>query len=720
MKTHPVVVEDTGAKRRSVVDTKKLISEIVDNVSRDDKDRSRWLQKGELYEDRRYVREGLDTGQPWPGASDIVIPVMDMQIDRMKATYSRLTFTRPMVDFQARSPGSVLRSVNARGFFDYLLNDRMWDFKKQVIIGIDNMLQWGSLIFKVYWDYQTRKVTRILRKEKLPAEFQKLIEISPALLRQFQEFSGQNVTENSINRFISNERRGVFEQREAQVKSVIEQKYNLDPDETVDKNAINDIFAFFRDGADEVRYKTREVIRNEPRVVALDHKDFLVPRDTGDLQSAKRCTHRVYLTETTLKRRAADHDWSKAAVKTVIERAQSKEGGGGSTRSGPHSDSIARTRDMREGIHSGSRTELIEIWEHYWYMDIDGDGDDELVYAPIHPGTNTLMRDIREVPYEHNKLPFVKIDFEINSPRYYSSRGIPEKIDYLDESITTMHRAKLNQIDLMAPMFTYRYGSEINPEALSFIPGQVIPVMNPDDYKVLDIPDRTLPNEREENNLFTLIQRYIGGLDTGLVSQDNISEARTATEIAAIQRTASEIVSARGEIFQLGMKDVYNQVWDLWNQYGWKDDAVWVRLTGSDPIRMTKEEIKGDFDIVPIGTVATTDPEQERQKALQRLQLLIAAKQLGPQILGFEVDIDIGAALRLYLMRDNANDMREVLKVRDEEMVKKLQEEARRQIEAVQAAERNEPQTAGQALEASRLISQKSPFGNLQQISSAG
>ena len=711
MKQHPVVLEDLGSHRKNQRSTREKIREIVDLVHQAESDRSPWLKRQDFYLDRRYAREGRDTEWPWPGASDIVMPTIDMTIDRIKSTFQRLIFTRPVVDFKARHPDSMDNALNARVFFDWLLGERIPDFREQILVGLDSILQFGHGIFKTYWDYKTRRVTRIIRRADLPQEFRDMLQEDEKVLQSYSQFAGQRVSEADIQRFVKNETKQRIQGLQSSLSSLISRRYGLDPDH--EREEIAKIFRFFRDTKEEVRYKTREVICNSPRVVAIDPKDLIVPKNTMRLEDAEWLVHRVWMDEHTFASRIHDHGWSKKAVRNVLDNKRD-DGTFQNEAGGLHSDQTNRIHEQREGINNTGRKGQIEILEAYWYEDVDNDGHEELVFAPIHRGTQALMRDVQEVPYQHGAHGFTQIKFELNNHRFYSSRGIPEKLDDIDLEITARHRNKLNNMDMMVPMFTYRYGSELNPDAVRFIPGDVIPVMEPGDYAPIDVPDRTQPDEREENILSTWVQRYLGGLDTGLVDNQNLSEARTATEISAIQRSASEMLSYRGEILQMGFKKIYRQIWDLWQQWG--DKTVFIQVTGNEQKMVTKEDLRGDFDMTPIGTVQTTDPAQEEQRALQRLQVLVDLKSQGPEMLGTKYEIDIGEATALWLRRANHSDFQAVLRELTKEQQQALSEQLQRQAELVKNAEANVPQTQEEAVEAANILAKKSPHGKLQKI----
>ena len=152
-----------------------MVNRIVTEVHGDEDGRSTWMDRQATYYRRRYAREFRNVDWPWPGANDIVMPTIDLTIDKLKAVLARVIFTRPMVTFKATNPDSHSRTQTAEIFYDWLINEGMPDFKNQLLVMLDSVLQHGYGMVKVFWDYRTRNVTRVLNRSDLPREFRDLV-----------------------------------------------------------------------------------------------------------------------------------------------------------------------------------------------------------------------------------------------------------------------------------------------------------------------------------------------------------------------------------------------------------------------------------------------------------------------------------------------------------------------------------------------------------------
>jgi len=294
---------------------------------------------------------------------------------------------------------------------------------------------------------------------------------------------------------------------------------------------------------------------------------------------------------------------------------------------------------------------------------------------------------------------------------------VPEKLDDLEKEITVQHRAKLNAMAIStAKTFKYRAGSNINPSNYRWIPGQFYPVRSMDDVQELVVTPPDINLEREEQILRTWAEQYMGSADFGLANPlSSLTEARTAQEIRAIQASARQALSLRGTLFQKAMGDVYNELFDLWHEYG--PEEVWVKVTGSEPMRFTKEDLQGDYEFIPTGVIGETDRALEASKALSRIEVLLRAQQAG---IGDEFEFMFGEAILDWLEKDDVRVARRILRRRRPEEVQAIRQQRAQQQQAEEAARRNEamdPVTAEAALDRIKQKSkQTTGFGPNQKV----
>jgi hypothetical protein len=691
-----------------------FVNDLVSKVRADDNSRTEWLTRQEEYYERRYCRLFRNTSWPWPGASDIVMPTIDMTIDRLKGVLVQLILTRPLVTFETTSPALGAQARTDEIYFNWHLLKRNPDFKKQVVYGVDALLQYGHCVFKIFWDYRTRNARRILSMNKLPPRYGQL---------------GRAAFDSAIERTRATNPRALRAPRKSDVEGVADQvfeevaqqlaqDYGIDPDEKAEAGAIQDLVAGLKGQRQQVEYFIREVEANNVRVVCIDNPDFIVPGGALEVQELDRCVHRLWLSPETFRQRARDHGWDTDAIDKVFQKMERKKEG---RVSWAGRQGIDWLRDTREGVFHFDQDALIEAWEIHLHHPLKKDKTKREVphkaWMVVQPDTAGILKPLRPEPYWHGRWPFVQVKFEMNDNRFHSSRGVPEKIDDLDIEITKNHRAKLNYLDLMAPSFQYRMGSEVNPDNFTFIPGRMFPVLTLGDVAPLEVPDRTLPTEREENSLLTWNERYIGSLEN-IANQQNISEARTATEVRALQSANRVTLSLRGIVIQIGFKEVYEQSWDLMNQY--VDPVEYQRVTGQEMRRKNLDEIQKDYSLTPVGTVETSDPVLEAQKAFARFQTLfqIWLQNGGNPIVNGTHSLNIMEALIRWLERDNVLDARAIISELSDEEKQQLQQEAQARQQRKEATEDNIPLSINDLRAEVEEIKKNAPHGKRQRIAS--
>ena len=149
-KIHPGELD--GIRGYSPKDIEDTINDLVGNVHRDDNDRSAWITKQQTGLERRYARLDRGTDWPWPGAADMVMPVEDMKIEEMKSVLNRVTFGSTYADFILNRPAPDLarQQVHDKIFFNWMVMERIRDFRQQLTIAYDTLLQYGISPVKTY------------------------------------------------------------------------------------------------------------------------------------------------------------------------------------------------------------------------------------------------------------------------------------------------------------------------------------------------------------------------------------------------------------------------------------------------------------------------------------------------------------------------------------------------------------------------------------------
>lgn len=647
-KIHPLEKDESQIVELSVK-IREWAEKLIDSVFKDIEDRKSLESQWANDYDRRYQRLFRNTNFPWPDASDIVMPLIDTKIDQIKPVYANLIHA---IDFKPMNEKAFQNAATVDLTYQWLLRQKMKDYTPNMLYILDDMLTYGWGIAKSSHRYETTLVKRTITFNELPARIRSfpnrfIVVGSEAEKTQLVEELAQLPEQELAQQQFPVTQKELNEALEAEVRN----EFGLDPEEKEDKKAIKDLVKMMKSQKGEVEVSYLEETINEPYISAVPTYDFIVPFATMHIQDADRCTHRMFMSRDRLKEVSRNHKWRKEAVDNVIESESSGRA--------DHDNDVSQRKRFREGIgdltHEDS-TDSIEVWEIYakFYHD---DGKVEKMVVTCNPNQKEFFR-IKQLPFAHGKWPFVQFPFEPNDARFHSSRGIPRKIDDQDKEITVQHRAKLNRMLIAnAPTFMYRMGGKINPNTIHWTPGEFIPVLSMNDLQPVQIPNLDISFEREENNLRTWVDGHLGTFDSAIVSQDNLSEARSATEIDAITAQARSALTVRGTIFQERLKELHGMNWDVWIHKGPREfEAI---IGGRAPKIYTRKEIQGDFDIAPVGSIGEYNKQSEAEKARNRFLMSL---QVDDAALGIGWELNRGVLLQDWLSKEDEKTARIALK----------------------------------------------------------
>lgn len=566
------------------------VQSLVTEVNAAQNDRSTWeVNLARFFKKRYGLRHGTKTS-PWPGASNTHIALTDEKIRKLKPNYMNLAFEgTPLVTMFPVNGTPQEAAASAETFMDWLLRFYMdtvpgKNYFESMSLVTDWMLEKGFSIAKVIWHFQSRTITKVVDIDALPQQIKDVIE-DPDL---------------------SDEELGLL----------LSQQSGLDLTDEEDKDQIEKAVKAFRNGDKFIPLKIEVEIYNGPRVIAVPPKDIIVPSDTTDVESARFIAHRMWMTMEELQQAELDGKYENTSE--VVPGV----GPGNASSSSSSLSVLENAKANKEGVHLFlQNSNLAEIWEIYTWFDIDGDGSPEKVVLTIDANSQTILRLI-EFPYDHQKWPFIVYRNELNDDRWYSPRGIPEMLDHYQTIVTNQENAKLDRMTLANSLqFKYRIGS-VNPSQIRFIPGQGIPVQRMDDLQELPISNLDASFDTEMAKIRGLAEQLIGQPDLSAGSLQKPQERRTAFEVSEVVALGRQVFSYDARLFNNSLQKMYDQIFDLWMQYG--PDEVWVGATGSPPFKLTREQILGNFVMTPNGEISLLSRTVEVNQALQQLQIALS------------------------------------------------------------------------------------------------
>jgi len=552
---------------------------------------------------------------PFPDCSNIHIPVTDKGIKKIVPLYTSLVDTPGKTAIFRPAPNNpqLIKSVGrAEKFFTHLVQDVMnshpeaLGISEQFALGADKMCEKGYFIAKTVWSTVYRRRSRMLDIDALIQQF--AAQRQNGRLAQPQ----QQITRDQIT--------------DEQITQQLVLSFRLSANDAVDKREIDRFLKAFRAGKNPIEIKFFETHYNAPMVIARDPKVITTPPDTNNLASSRWIDDQSSASSNDLRLAANSGKYDSIAVEeylAFVRETQKKEQGVQQPQStqAQATDVIDTLKRQREGIMDVTIQEDIHIiHETGFYFDINDDMIEEKCIITYPEDRPDLVFRFIQLPYDHGEWPWVDFPFELADERYTAPRGIPELLDHLQTVITSRHNFKLDSMTIMnAPMLTAIIGAA-NPGNIRYRPGDTIPVTRHDAIQAVTWErGGVVFEEREETILRSMADEYIGLIDQQLQSPLNpTQEARTKTEIQAIQFERSRIFSHSAKIFLKRLRKVYEQIWSLWIQYGPPELEVFA--TG-ELLRITKQEFGGKFYIFPAGSPETASQGGELQAAMGDLQL---------------------------------------------------------------------------------------------------
>lgn len=553
--------------------TKTLSSDIEEERNL----RSDWEQRVDLWTKRRY---GIRTkkNHPWPGAANFVIPLIDADINRLKPAYVNLGYgVSPIVTFEPFGAEDIEPARKREMLFDWRMRTQV-EFFDHYVIGVDKALEKGSVVYKIDWHFETRTYTEILDLEESDDEIIELVfdpEVPDELFEQIL-----------LERF----------------------RPDLSLQENID--AIQDAVIKMRRGKVRQEITFTEKGKDSPRVTACDPKDdIMVPVDTTDIQQARFIDHMFWTTTNNVKAGMRDEKYVEYDDFTIKSWSNQN-----------FANSNARqTRGLRDGTSAIISDDLILMHETWTWRDVNDDGVMERVCITWPDSSPQDVLRFIENPYDHGLFPFVQVRRELNDVWFYSSRGIPALDEDFQVGISTKFNQNVDEKTMQVPTWIHRKNSVKNLKNLRYVPGQDLEVESIDDVR-LSQPQHV--NQGSFFNDMAFLKSWanerLGNVSAAFSNPTNPAGSgfegkRTKAEVQEIAQLAAQNQSLEMLVWQQQMADVYYQIDALYEQFGPEQEEILI--TGEQPVKISRAEIQGKFNIVPNGRLDNSNPTARFMKS---------------------------------------------------------------------------------------------------------
>ncbi len=270
-------------------------------------------------------------------------------------------------------------------------------------------------------------------------------------------------------------------------------------------------------------------------------------------------------------------------------------------------DEMARQRERyaRNGINMSGKSSRIVLWELHYE---DDEGNKRLrTMSPDDPKFD--FQDDREYPFWMEKRKIDKISGqetvtknsrwmyeqfrrEWTKPDQHSSRGIPEVVEEAEFLATALRRAKHNAMTMtQTPMFESQSGFPTgSTNNIPLVLGGILPVgIRPTQW-----PAPPYSYDQEIHEIRQMIESRMATPDSGLGSQNNKNNNKTATEADLIGSIMQLTVNYETTPWKKFIRACYRQMWERIVQF--KPDSLQFYLNGTIQ-SLPPEALNGDYMI---------------------------------------------------------------------------------------------------------------------------
>ena len=630
-------------------DLTSFVTSLAQDVAFERTNRATWEQYIDRFRNIRYGIRNIKT-IPWPNCANYVLGLVDDHITQLKPHYLNLAFAvSPICVFEPFGPEDVDPARKRELLFDWRMRTQV-KFFDQYTYGIDRVLGDGAVVFKVIWRFETGTYARVLDLEDFSDE---------ALRVLFDVKASDDM-----------------------LFALLHEEVQCDLDLEKNVKEIRRAVREFRDGKTRFELTLHEVKHDRPQVIARDlREDVVLPIYTvlyeDNIDNARFIDDSVWTTKNEILQAMRDGKYREFSEDQV----------------GAWIGKSLNDRKYVAGAQSRSDDSILLHEVCCWY-DVNDDKIKErciVTYPDANPAS--VLRFI-ELPYDHGQWPYTLVKRELNDPTVYSSRGIGAiDEDYQVGISTAFNQAIDNGTIVNTPKVVYKRGAISNLRNARYIPGESVEIISGSlaDYEVrqqLNMSQGTLFQQAQF--LRGWADQRIGDLKGALSSPTNLPGAgtggqRTKAEVNLMANVMGGPQAMDLLVFQMQMARVYAQIDALYDQFGSEEE--YALIMNERPVKMTRKEIQGKFNIVPNGRLDNSSPMLRAQKAFNLMRIFAG----DPDVKQYELkrlflnDYDPRISARILLSTEDMAK-RDAQSVQEQEETKQLLKQEMAEVQELRNA----------------------------------
>lgn len=562
--------------------TKNLSSSIIEAKN----DRSFWDSQVDRYIRLRYGIRDIKTF-PWKNCANYMMPLIDTDISRVKPSYVNLVNVTPIVNFEPYGPEDIEPARKREFLFDWRMRTKV-NYFEPYVMGIDMMLLQGAVIYKTNWKFSTRKYYKQINLKELTQE------VLEALYDPRMD--------------------------DGMLYKIIVEEFQVDDSFDENKEEIDRVIKDFRNGKSEFELTLVEASDDRAELTACSIRDDIVfPVDTCSLNDA----------------RFIDYIFTKSQNDILLSIKDGRYESFSEDEVASWSSGIPQSKaNKRLNSSSNSKDEPIWLHETCVWFDIDGDGIEERCIVTWPEANPSAILRFIELPYDHGQWPYVLVKREFNGPGIFESRGYGALGEDFQNAITTFVNQSIDNGTIVnTPRTKYKRGSIANIRNIRYVPGEALEVLtNLEDVKIEQGGNSSQAFLFQSAQYFkSWSDQRTGNLSSGLTAPNNQSGGgmqgqKTAKEIGLVEQLQSEVQSLDLQVFQNQMANVYYQIDSLYEQFGSEEEEILI--TGEKPMRVSRRELQGKFNIVPNGKLDNSNPQLRAAKAFNLMRVFLGDPEI--------------------------------------------------------------------------------------------
>lgn len=375
----------------------------------------------------------------------------------------------------------------------------------------------------------------------------------------------------------------------------------------------------------------KEVLLYEgPDLVLGNIFDFVVERNPDDDLYYTRI-HRFFRTKEYLEATNEPDEYGNTMYENVAELVNE-------IRLRETSDSYRLQSDVATGLlqDQTEAVELLEMWGNFHVRGADGSIQSFKNFHAVVGNRRTLLL-FEENPYAHGRVPWNLGQFGPAGDHTYAygileqNLGLQDDVNVRSNQIIDAHALALSQI------WKYRDDGVIDPENLISAPGTMIQVQDLENVKPIEFNDFTSSGMTEVAFVLDQFNRSTGAQLPMLEQKGGGSATQSAITAQASQAKETEIAK---HLEHTVLRPILEQ-WFALNQQLLDDDQVirvsgdavtqgitdeatglQIEPTGPLTIKISPEQIAGQFDVTPVGVSQMAATQQEAANLMQFLQFM--------------------------------------------------------------------------------------------------